>query len=213
MGVFDTRCALSGVALVGNARAILLARTETGWKPVAAAIAGRYDQYGGIEDIDEEDRVAMATASGLAATLEFDAEPADASLAGILTAMHEADAHYAEHDIRFALVDSGVYEASVAGGTSAASLTQLFDTVLASGVLARELYAGLGPELEAILRERVLELTKLGPLEPFDLDRCSQFHEGVVREFADEAKRKHPALGSAIDANLAEWEKLWRQDN
>jgi hypothetical protein len=213
MGVFDTRCALSGVALVGNARAIFLARTETGWKPVATAIAGRYDQYGGIEEIDEQDRIALATASGLAATLEFDAEPADASLSGILTAIHEADAHYAEHDIRFALVDSGVYEASVAGASSDASLTQLFDTVLASGVLARELYAGLGPELEAVLRQRLIELTKLGSLEPFDLDLCSQFEEEHVREFAAEAKRNHPALGNAIDANLAEWETVWRQDN
>lgn len=213
MGVFDTRCALSGVALIGNARAIFLARAETGWKPVATAIAGRYDQYGGIEDLDEKDRIATATASGLAATLEFDAEPADPSLSGILTAMHEADAHYAEHDIRFALVDSGVYEARVAGGTSDASLAQLFDTVLASGVLARELYAGLGPELEVVLRERLIELTKLGPLEAFALDLCSHFEEEHVRELAAEAKRNHPAFANAIDANLAEWETLWRQDN
>lgn len=213
MGVFETRCAISGIALTGNARAILLARMESGWKPLAIAIAGRYDEYGALEELDEEDGVTMATVSGLQLALELEVEPEDMSFASLLRAMHEADGHTSEHEVRFALVDGAVYESTVAGASSEAALPELFDSVLASGALARAMYKGLSPELEPVLRERLVELTKLGPLEPFDLDLCSQFDEDEVRAFADEAKQKHPHLTETIASNLARWEATWRLDD
>lgn len=212
MGVFGTRCAVSGVALSGDARAILLASIDGGWKPLAIAIAGRYDEYGALEDLDEDDEVAMATVSGLQLAIELEVEPEDMSFGAFLKAMHEADGHTTDHDIRFALVDGFVYEATVAGASSSASLEELFDGVLASGSLARTIYEGLSSTGKSVLRERLVKLTKLGAIRPFDLESSSQYDEDEVRAFADEAKQKHPQLTAAIDANLAEWTRIWQLD-
>jgi hypothetical protein len=54
VGMYDVRCLVSGLVLTGDAMAVLLRRTVSGYQPVTLGIAGTYDHQGSIDGIVED---------------------------------------------------------------------------------------------------------------------------------------------------------------
>lgn len=173
---------------------------DGGWKPVTSPIEGRYDEYGALEDVDEDDALAAATIGALVTRLEFTEGPGRRTERRAL--------RRAERRLR--ALDARVYRAIVSSSAGQANHAPATDMVV---------HSGLDDSLRPILDRRLSELTRFlsvaGELEPFDLDLCTQFEREAVTERAERAKQNwstHPEVVAAIDENLAEWRELWAMD-
>jgi hypothetical protein len=68
MGFYDTRCMVTGLALMANdpTTAVLLRASEDGYRPVSLGLQGMYNCYGTIDAVEEDAN------SGLVGSYFFD---------------------------------------------------------------------------------------------------------------------------------------------
>ncbi|MCA9618972.1 MAG: SEC-C domain-containing protein [Myxococcales bacterium] len=234
MGTFDVHCAVSGLALVGDTRLILVAAKNGAFTPAALPLRGTYDGYGAIEAIEPGSNTPILEA----ALPHFDclptpSDPSDPSLESTLRSLNmgvaEDDwAQWRGHRISFALVDGGIYDAigdTVADGgdtawdgytreaQSSRDANALWSEAFGDSEIAAAIYAPASrDDLRALLVDFILFRRWGDTLAPIDVHDGAQYDglrgdygcERRVRRARARFKGRRRIL-AAIKANAALW--------
>jgi len=221
MGLFDLRCALSGLSLSGamnpqrfRSAIVLLEDVGGRFAPIFPPVGGHYDRYGRIELWGDDDaQAAHAAWAGAALMLLWEAgilrTNAPSSLARLIDGgdfgdgagpllAHIAETAYRGHEVRIdgTLVLSCLYREDVAAEIEADTSPDLLAAEPPRLPLL-DAFRPLPPETVDVLARfgRVLRWAdRHGGLRPIDLSGAHQHHAEHFDRFSREAYRRDPVL-------------------